>query len=360
MAVRIDGARFGPAVRVAGNVFGDTWSTCEGPDGALVAAADDTRGFGDVCFSNLAVNVLRGTPPDITGVTVTPMTAFGEMCATGPDLGNWKANGITDVDGTLILSVSRHRYMAPPFWQQDAFDASLVRSTDGGATWSPVPETAMFPGRSFATPWFIDYGAAADTAPHGGDTFLYALSSDGYWNNGNAMTLGRVRRDLAARLDPADWEFAAGYVADPAPDLSDREVGEPVWLPRHDRALPVFQAPGRTGMGGAVYVVPLDLYVLPQWHFPHLDRPEPARWQHSRWEFFCAPRPWGPWTRFATTDFAPEGFYNPSVPARWISDDGRTLWVLTCGDFDTKAYYALHAIPMELQVSTDIREEVPA
>jgi hypothetical protein len=348
--VRIIGARLGPVTRVAGDVFGDTWSVCEGPDGQLFTAADDTRGFGGVCSSNLAVNILTGAPPDLSGVTVNPMKQFGEMCETGPDLGHWKANGITSVDGSLLLSVSRHHYMAPPFWRQDAFDASIIRSDDGGTTWSEAPEPAMFPGRSFATPWFIDYGADVAQAPHGADDYVYALSTDGYWNNGNSMTLGRVPRERITRLDPADWQFTVGFAADPTPNVEDREVGEPGWQDRADRALPVFVAPGRTGMGTATYVAALDLYVLPQWHFPFLDRPNPKRWQHGRWEFYSAPAPWGPWTAFFTADFAPEGFYNPVIPPRFISADGRRLWVLTCGDFVTHAHYALHVAPLDLEI----------
>ena len=337
---------------MAGDVFGDTWSTCEGLDGELFAAADDTRGFGDVCSSNLAVNVLSGQPLELTGRTVNPMTDFGGMCETGPDRGHWKANGITSVGDALYLSVSRHHYMSPPFWQQEAWDSSLLRSDDGGQTWTAAPPlgTAMFPGRSFASPWFIDYGRDTDSAPHGADRYVYALSSDGHWNNGNSMTLGRVPRDRIGRLDPADWEFAQGYVADAGPDVSDREVGEPVWGQRCDTALPVFQAPGRTGMAGATWIPALACYVLPQWHFPHLQRPNPARWQHSRWEFYTAPRPWGPWTPFFTQDFAPEGFYNPSIPSRFVSPDGTRLWVLTCGDFVTHAHYALHIAPLDLEM----------
>jgi hypothetical protein len=164
------------------------------------------------------------------------------------------------------------------------------------------------------------------------------------------MTLGRVPRERITRLDPADWQFTVGFAADPTPNVEDREVGEPVWQDRADRALPVFVAPGRTGMGTATYVAALDLYVLPQWHFPFLDRPNPKRWQHGRWEFYSAPAPWGPWTAFFTADFAPEGFYNPVIPPRFISADGRRLWVLTCGDFVTHAHYALHVAPLDLEI----------
>jgi hypothetical protein len=271
MARQIIGARLGAITRVPGDVFGDTWTTCEGADGRLFAAADDSRGFGNVCSSNLCVNTVTGSPPALSGVTVNPMTDYGEMCETGPDLGHWKACGITGVGDSLFLAVSRHHYMRPPFWQQEAWDASVVRSDDGGRTWSQRPTlgTAMFPGTNFATPTFVDYGADVSAAPHGGDVYVYALSSTGHWNNGNAMTLGRVRRERIAALDPSDWEFAHGYFADAGPDVADLPVGEPVWRPRHDSALPVFQAPGRTGMAPVTWSRALGRYLLPQWHFPH-------------------------------------------------------------------------------------------
>ncbi len=345
-------AKLGTPVRVEGNVFGDTWSTCEGPGGILFSAADDTKGFGNVCFSNLAANVIEGEAPFLTGVTVNPMTEYGEMCEIGPDRGNWKACGVTSVGDSLFMAVSRHHYMRSPFWQQEAWDSSIIRSDDGGVTWTARPELGepMFPGQTFATPFFIDYGRDVSDAPHGADEYIYALSSMGHWNNGHAMSLGRVPRELIGRLSSADWEFAQGYWDDGAPNPEDLPVGDVVWTRRHEQALAVFQAPGRTGMGGPTWVPGLGLYILPQWHFPHVDRPNPERWQHSRWELYSSPTPWGPWTMFHTQDYAPEAFYNPSIPGRFISDDGERMWLLTCGDFVTHKYYAMHAVELTLEV----------
>jgi len=355
MSATIARAELGAVQRMPGDVFGDTWSSCEGPGGLLYSAADDTRCFGGVCFSNLAVNVLDGVPPTLGGETINPMTEYGAMCETDVDRGNWKACGITAVGDSLYLAVSRHHYMQPPFWQQEAWDSTIIRSDDGGKTWTARPELgeSMFPGQSFATPFFIDYGADTGAAPHGADEYVYAMSSTGHWNNGHAMTLGRVRRDRINDLSAADWEFAQGYWDDGAPDTSDRPVGDVVWTARHDQALPVFQSPGRTGMGGPTWVAGLGLYILPQWHFPHLDRPNPARWQHSRWELYSSPTPWGPWSLFHTEDFSPQGFYNPSIPSRFISEDGTRMWLLTCGDFVTHAHYALHAVELTITPSTD-------
>ncbi len=357
--MHITRARLGEPIRHPAEVFGDTWSATWADDGVVYASADDTRGFGGVCSSNLAVNRIDGFPPGITGVTVNPMFAYGEMCELGSDRAHWKACGLTCIDGVLYLSVSRHVYMTAPFWIQWTWDASIVRSDDHGQTWSPAPAfgASMFPGRTFSAPVFVEYGQNGAAGPHGSDQYVYALSAVGCWNNGAEMTLGRVRRDHIGRLDPRDWEFVQGFGESGVPDVRGNPAGlaAPRWGPRHDTACPVFRAPGRAGMAGAQYVAPLGLYIMPQWHFPHLDdRPNPARWQACQWDFYQAPAPWGPWTPFHSQMFEPQGFYNPTIPGKFISPDGRRLWLLTCGDFATHAYYALHLVSLDLEVEGEL------
>jgi hypothetical protein len=103
-------------------------------------------------------------------------------------------------------------------------------------------------------------------------------------------------------------------------------------------------------MTGVQYLSPLGLYVMPQWHYPHLDRPHPDRWQVTRWELYQAPEPWGPWTLFHEEEFAPQAFYNPSIPAKFVSENGLTFSIFTAGDFATQAHYALHVVPVSLVV----------
>ena len=50
---------------------------------------------------------------------------------------------------------------------------------------------------------------------------------------------------------------------------------------------------------------------------------------------YSAPAPWGPWTLFHTQDFEPQGFYNPSIPGKFISEDERKFWIST--DFSDNA-----------------------
>ncbi len=323
---------------------GDVWSTTWARDGALYSVSDDTNGFGNACASNLAIHRITGDMlPDIHGETINCMSAYGADGELGADRASWKANGLTCIDGVLYLSVSRHHYMNDNFPIQQTWDASIVKSEDGGQTWSETPRLgqSMFPGHTFSTPFFVQYGQDGAGDADGARTYVYAVSSDGVWNNGSTMTLGRVRRDRIGRLDPRDWEFVNGY----------DKARQPVWGARQDTALYTFRAPGRTSMTGIHYIAPLGLYIMPQWHYPCLEPFErPRSWQVSRWDFYQAPVPWGPWTLFHSQEFDPQGWYNPCIPGKFIGDNGRTLWIFTAGDFGTQAYYYLHMIRMTLEV----------
>lgn len=351
---RIVKAQIGSSIRIA-NCSGDVWTTTWADDDNLYCATDDTTGFNNACNSNLAVlRVTGGPPPNVQGETASAMREFGKGGELKEDKASWKASGLISVDGALYLGVSRHYYdgvgdtssdSAHHFWIQETWDASIVKSTDHGKTWSEAPKLghAMFPGRVFSNPFFVQYGKDGAGSKHAADTYVYAVSNDGTWNNGNWMTLGRVSKGLIERLDPDDWEFAH--------DFDDR--GEPVWRPRHDNAIYIFRSPGRASMTGIHHIAPLDLYIMPQWHYPRLDDPK-RRWQLSRWEFYQAPAPWGPWTQFHSQDFEPQGFYNPSIPSKFISEDGRKFWIFVAGDFmnynKPKSYYGLNVLPVTLEV----------
>lgn len=352
---RIQKAQIGNAVRLS-NCSGDVWTTTWADDDNLYSVSDDTTGFNKACDSNLAVHrISGGPPPNVVGVTVNPMKEFGGASELKEDGASWKASGLTCVNGVLYLAVSRHWYdgvgdtsgdSAHHFWVQETWDASIVKSTDHGLTWSPAPKLghAMFPGRVFSNPFFVQYGKDGRGMNDGSDRFVYAVSNDGTWNNGNWMTLGRVSAGLIGRLDPEDWEFVHGF----------DDKSQPIWRPRHDNALYIFRSPGRTSMTGIHYIAPLDLYIMPQWHYPRLDDPK-RRWKASRWEFYSAPAPWGPWTLFHTQDFEPQGFYNPSIPSKFISEDGRQFWIFVAGDFTDQGpnnFYGLNVLPVTLEIET--------
>jgi hypothetical protein len=328
---------------------GDLWSPTWGDDGEIYAASDDTFGFDRAADSNLAVNRVSGMPPSLHGVTVNPMWEFGRQTEYLRDDGMWKAMSIASFDGSLYLTVSRHSHpLLNAFCIQETWDASIIRSDDHGLTWKGIPEldSAMFPGHAFSTPFFVQYGQDGAGEADEADRYVYAVSNDGSWNNGSSMTLGRVARERLSRLDAGDWEFYYGLVNN-----------QPVFRPRHDTGRSIFRAPGRTSMTGVQYIAALGLYVMPQWHFRHHDDPT-RRWRVTRFEFFQAPHPWGPWSLFHCQDFS-QSWYNPALPSKFISPDGRSMWLFVAGDFmdfhannvteTERSYYGLWVAPVTLE-----------
>jgi hypothetical protein len=59
---------------------------------------------------------------------------------------------------------------------------------------------------------------------------------------------------------------------------------------------------------------------------------------------------------FHTQDFEPQGFYNPSIPSKFISEDGRQFWIFVAGDFTDqgpKNFYGLNMLPVTLEIETN-------
>ena len=86
-----------------------------------------------------------------------------------------------------------------PFRRQTAINSCIIKSEDHGLTWTPSIrecfEHPMFPSNRFSTPYFIYYGKDG-TAPavDNAEKFIYAVSNNGFWNNGDKYILGRVER----------------------------------------------------------------------------------------------------------------------------------------------------------------------
>jgi hypothetical protein len=327
---------------------GDTWNPTWADDDNLYTIACDTLGNAqNPTNSNLAVYKFTGGPPaDIKVELVNGMPQFGRMVQVWPeDNCCWKGSGLICVDGVLYLAAGRNRYANPKeFNIQQVWDSVIIKSTDHGKTWSEVPPLgkSMFPGHTFGNPSFIQYGKDGTAGPHGSDKYIYAVSNDGAWNNGNTMVLGRVARDKIGNLDAADWEFVNDF---------DKNY-QPVWKPDHRTAMYIFRAPGQTSVCGMAYLPGINQYILPQWHYPSLNVwPQDPKWNTSRFQFYSSPTPWGPWSLFATQDNHPQGYYNPSFLPKFTSADGKSSWLVAAGDFTTSdhPYYGVNMIPMTLE-----------
>jgi hypothetical protein len=54
-------------------------------------------------------------------------------------------------------------------------------------------------------------------------------------------------------------------------------------------------------------------------------------------------------------EFEPESWYNPCFPSKFISADGRHVWMFVAGNFTDpeKTHYRLHQIEVALDVADD-------
>lgn len=332
---------------------GDTWIGTWADDDAIYSVADDTRWPSFTSqdnATNLALYKLSGNDPHHLAVeAVNPMYEYGYCCERWPNGCAWKATGIICVDGVLYMGVGFHDYPwahdpQPADRRQLAHSASIIKSTDHGQTWQRSMQenydSPMFAGSRFGAPFFIEYGknsSSIDTA-NGADEFVYALSNDGFWNNGSSLVLGRVKRDLLSRLQAGDWEFYCG---------DQIEWKSPhVWSRNLSQAIPVLLDPHRIGMSAVTFVPGLKRYLLMQWHYPL----HTFGGKMTTWVFREAPAPWGPWTAAHEVTFHEEGWYSPCLLSKFLSADGKEGVIIAGGDcFQQETFYKLHVIPVRFR-----------
>ena len=227
------------------NNSGDTWVAAWAADGTVYAPSDDTKGFHTATSSNIAFNKVTGDDVrKLGGVTVNPMSDYGKEDQKGHDGCTWKSSGCYCLDGTIYWVVARHKYgqdSGDPKRRQPANNASIIKSTDFGKTWTRSAnenyDRPMFPGNRFATPYFVEYGRDGRASVDNADRYVYALSNDGFWDNGNNLILGRVARSKIGNLRATDWQYYNGGDG----------MDDSAWMSDMARANLVLDAPGQVG-----------------------------------------------------------------------------------------------------------------
>jgi hypothetical protein len=341
----IKGVTVSAPAKVADN-GGDTWIAAWADDDHLYSPSDDTAGFAKACNANVAFNRIEGDDPlHLTGTTINVMKEYGGGSERGPDGCTWKSMGCIWIDGALYLAVSRHLYgeeSGDPKKRQTAENASIIKSTDLGKNWTRAAQEnydrPMFPGRRFATPYFIQYGyghlpVTADNA----DRYIYASSNNGFWDCGDDMVLGRVARSKLARLDGKDWEYYIG---------GDGLKAES-WSTKMFEAKQLLVAPWQLGMTGAVYLPALRRYFMIAWNYPAGGGKMPGAGTRTIWNFYDSPRPWGPWTQIGSYESTPAGLYSPEVCPKFQREN--RIYALAAGYWENPQEYRLTVVPLDLE-----------
>ncbi len=334
---------------------GDTWDPFWADDDSLYAFNCDGRGFGPDPM-NLAFNQLAGNAPDsLIGSQINSMAEYGKATQKGPDNATWKACGQECIDGVFYAFVSRNIYGSDshdPLTRQRAINSSLIKSTDRGLTWTRTArenyDHPMWPGPDFGAPFFVHYGRnGGQVSQDGAKEYVYACSTNGFWNDGDSLILARVKRPLLSRLNAGDWEYLSGR------DGSSTSS----WTRDITRAAPILQRPSKCGQTPITFVPALGLYLLVSWY-----NTEPMKkWfqpNRMRYDFYQAPHPWGPWAPAGSHDdsfLGPEWhMYGPSICARFqhrrIDDVEVSLFTAGCPFEDVRiSPYKMWRIPLTLR-----------
>jgi hypothetical protein len=336
---------------------GDTWDPFWADDDSLYAFNCDGRGFADFGSQaeNLAFNKLGGDSlRQLEGKMINPMAEYGTAGELGADKANWKALGQECIDGIFYAFVSRQTYGAEPepLLRQTAVNASLIKSTDKGKTWTRTAGEnyahPMWPGARFGAPYFVHFGKnGGQITSDSADQYVYAVSNNGFWDDGDDYIIGRVLRAKLPSLDPGDWTYYTGG--------DGKKISQ--WSGDIARAKPILALPGQCGSGPVTYIPALGVYLMIAWYtaerLPTWFDPT-----EMKYDFYQAEHPWGPWKRVKSVSdrfLAPgKNMYGPSICAKFQQQDGAdlkiTLFTAGCQFEDAPSgLYKMWEIPVILK-----------
>ena len=234
----------------------------------------------------------------------------------GPDGANWKTMNSTSVDGVLYMFVTRCHYpwqSGDPKHRHIFRDASIIKSTDNGRTWTRAAEenysNPMFPGMRFGAPYFVWYGKDGAAAVDNADKYVYAVSNNGHFEGGDDYILGRVLRTKLPDLSAADWSFYT----------TGDGVEDGNWTANLAAASPILTEPEQCSMTGMTYIEGLHRYLMVVWHYSQVSFATAILKKDlsTVLEFFEAPKPWGPWTKVKSFNTTRLGWYTPIVGQRF-------------------------------------------
>lgn len=310
---------------------GDMWPLTWAADGNLYGGA------GDNMDSPMNFWKIVGEPPRYYLVHLDNLPIDPKVfCQRSNVDQKWgvKPAGLLSINSVLYFAVELMNYGdKPSFNRQRNINAWIITSTDFGKTWNRTATSTDFFTGQLASPHFLQFG---QDYVRSRDEFVYAYfpaADDGnsYWENGDHILLGRVPKgEILVR---GAWEFYIGI----------DETNNPIWSKDDDRAVPIFRYPHMTGENHVSYNQGIERYIMGNYSFvdenvnprPYHQLKWPTSVYPSQLTLFEAPEPWGPWSLFyQNNNWGTYGDYQPNFPTKWMSEDGRTMWMVSAGTFD--------------------------
>jgi hypothetical protein len=260
---------------------------------------------------------IEGDPPRVWANEVD-LPWFG----AGAQDPNFKGCGLLSVNGTLYHFL-RYQKDVPGMthWRErEQIGSVLVWSQDHGRTWHGAryanheDQIEFFfsePDRAFSMPFFLQAGKDYTAWK---DPYVYLYSpGEGRRVGNDTLHLARVPKNRIPERDA--YEFFAGLDSD----------GQPAWSKDVRARAAVLSFPGNLAIGDALYLPTTERILLVT---AGADFTGP-----SSLTVLDAPAPWGPWTVIGRipawgTGRGGDFRYEPRLPAKWVSPDEQSLYLV--------------------------------
>lgn len=286
----------------------DNWPITWADDGHLYTAYGDGWGFEPRVEEKLSLGLgrIEGNPPDINVTNVR-----SEIEEHGDGQRGRKACGMLMVDGTLYMFLRNAN--------RQGEQSQLAWSENHGQTWSE----SDWRFEAIGYPTFLNFGQNYAGAQ---DDYVYAVSHDdpSAYQPADSFLLMRVPRGRITEREAYEFFVRRG------------ERGQPEWTSDFEKRGAVFEHAGKCYRSGISYNAGLDRYLWCQ-----IIPTENAEFTRGRRDMrfeggfgiYDAPEPWGPWTTaFYTENWDVGPGETSSLPPKWISDDGRSVWLVFSGE----------------------------
>lgn len=308
----------------------DIWPTTWGADGDLYAAWGDGGGFDGTESSAATGRVSLGFAritgsPDIADADTlhgrnvwgrAPKFAAAQATFGGKVVDIISINGVLYAQGGLWTTANCHCPDPTARSEANAVARSFAWSYDLGRTWQHA-DWSLPTDLGSTLQFGQDYAGAFDPE------HVYFYYQQDVKADFTHIYLRRLRIEELARNPGAPPHFEYLTAVDAA--------GTAHWSTTQQDAIAVFTdsnaAPGTFASPSVVYDAPLRRYLLAAFHGAAT----------GQLGLFEGPAPWGPWAtlgyyedwgNFNETAGESTGF---GIPTKWISSDGRTLWVIFSG-----------------------------
>ena len=277
----------------------DNWPITWGDDDYLYTAYGDGYGFDPKVSEKLSMGFAKveGNFPGFVGTNIRSSIEQYGNGSSGK-----KASGMLSIDGVLYMWVRNI--------DGNGKHSQLAWSEDYGKTW----QWSNWKFEEFGYSTFINFGKNYEGAR---DNYVYTISH----NNESAYDAADdfvLLRCLKTKLGKKEnWQFYSG--------LSD---GKPQWSSHINERASIFRHRGKCLRSGISYNQAIGRFIWWQQIPVHFD----TRYTGG-FGIYEAPEPWGPWTTvFFTRKWDTGPGETGSFPTKWMSEDGKTMYLVFSGD----------------------------